>query len=437
MKKILFIAVALLVSMTTFAQYKVIEASSKKAPAWVNSMVPGQLIVTVYGNNMGECQDRALTEISERIIKAVASNVVASTSSNSSEITTNAGTQSYDMFQSTSKIRSANLPFLKGISLSKAVGSYWEKQQDKNTKDVKIAFSVAYPFSDSELNSLIAEYERLDGEKASQVEEIINSIDAIDDVAQIKQGILKLQGLKNFFVDAARISEVDAALKRYQSLYSLLTVAVTQNSDSECTVQLLLNGNPVKVGVAPKVKGSECLSNISSQAQDGAFVVTFDSQDCLEEDENALDIVFNIDGKSIKKKAPLKKNIDGMGAGKFSVIPEGKIYLQAASSTGEAVTDITIRLSLNNRGGTPFGLKSIELIVPELTAPIIFDDTNVVYNTKGVVQVKALAQGTFAARSTTKSALSFVKGSVTVVNPESGAIETLKINLPYSTNWGM
>lgn len=437
MKKVFSFLLVLALCLSASAQYKVLESSQKKAPEWVNSLEPGFLIVTVFGKDMPDCQERAQTEISERIIRAIASNVQSTVTNTSSEVTTNAGVQSEDIYKSVTKIRSANLPFLKGVSLSKAVASYWEKQQEKSTGKIQIAFSVKYPFNDMQLKNLIAEYEALEYEKAKELKDLENAIGSIEKVSEIKQGILKLMALKEFFVDGLHLSQVDAVIKQYQSLYSLLTIATTFSGDGECVVQLLLNGNPISVGVAPRIKGSECISNIDIKAQDGTFVVSYDNQDCLDEDENYLDVSFAVEGKTIKKRAPLThKNGGANSASKFSVIPEGKVYLQAETSTGSSVTNVSIRISLNNRGGMPFGLKSIELEVPELTAPIVFDDIDKGYKTKGVVQIKALAEGTFSAREVRSSSLNYVKGSAVILNPATNTLETVKINLPYSTNWG-
>lgn len=40
-------------------------------------------------------------------------------------------------------------------------------------------------------------------------------------------------------------------------------------------------------------------------------------------------------------------------------------------------------------------MKALELHVPEISAPIIFDDIDGVYKTKGIIQIKALAEGEF------------------------------------------
>ncbi len=119
-------------------------------------------------------------------------------------------------------------------------------------------------------------------------------------------------------------------------------------------------------------------------------------------------------------------NESGASGVSSSVVPEGKLVLTADSvvSADRKLFNINIRLTLNNRGGTPFGLKSLELHIPEISTPVIFDDIDGVYKTKGIVQIKALAEGEFTAREKKKFGfLSFAKGSITLVNPLTGAVE--------------
>lgn len=99
------------------------------------------------------------------------------------------------------------------------------------------------------------------------------------------------------------------------------------------------------------------------------------------------------------------------------------------------VTDITVRLTVNNRNGSKFAVKSLELNVPDLAVPLIFDNADAVYSTKGLIQIKMLAKGDCSLRKVKKGDFAFVNGTLTVVNPNTGAIEPIKVALQYSTNW--
>lgn len=161
-------------------------------------------------------------------------------------------------------------------------------------------------------------------------------------------------------------------INQYNELYKAISVTGTFLEGSKYQCQVLLEGNPVKVSSAPKVK-SNCAGQISTRPQDGMFIISYNAQDCLPEEENSLDITFIINGKRYQHQAFLSEAGGGVGSGSFSVVPEGKIILTADSvvAADRKLFNINIRLTLNNRGGTPFGLKALELHVPEISTPII------------------------------------------------------------------
>lgn len=414
------------------AQTKVVEKSAKKVPEWLNTATEGYLVVSVRANSLAEGQTKALTEITERIIQSVASNVTVSKKNVLSEVNVNGSIESSDAFIQVSKIKSANLPFLKGISLSNAEEIYWEKVRDKATGKEHYDYSVKYPFSRSEQRKLIAEFEALDAEKVARYEALEQKIGSIESVDEIGQAITELNTLSGYFFDDVRLSQVEGLTARYKQLYDALSLTGTFLENGKYQCQVLLDGNPVRVATKPKVT-SNCAGQIGVRPADGMFVISYDAEDCLPEEENFLNISLVAGGKRLQHKAFL--NEAGVGNAAFSVVPEGKLILTADSVAGRKIFNINIRLTLNNRGGTPFGLKALELHVPEISAPIIFDDIDGVYKTKGIVQIKALAEGEFTAGEKKNSAFSFVQGSVTFVNPQTGAVERTRLSLPYITNW--
>ena len=134
MKRLIGIVCALLLVAGAGAQTKVIEKSAKKVPVWMNTALDDYLVVSVTANSLAEAQTKAMAEITERIIQAVASHVTVSQKSELSEVNINGNIDSKDAYSRVSKIKSANLPFLKGISSTNIEEIYWQKVQDKSTK---------------------------------------------------------------------------------------------------------------------------------------------------------------------------------------------------------------------------------------------------------------------------------------------------------------
>lgn len=435
MKRLIGLVCALLVMLAAVAQTKVVEKSTKKAPDWLSTVVDGYLVVTVTANSMADAQTKALTEVTERIIQSVANHVMVTSTSEMSEVNVNGNIDSKDSFNRVSKIKSANLPFLKGISSTKVEDIYWQKLQDKSTKKIYYEYSVKYPFSQREQDELVAEFEALDAEKVAQYDALEQRINQIESVEEIGSSIAQLDALIEYFFDEVRLVQAKGLQKRYKQLYDALTVTGTFVGEGQYKCQMLLEGNPVKVSSKPKVT-SNCAGQLEVRPDEGAFVISYDAVDCLPEEENFLDIVFRIGGKKLEHKAYLAE-AGGAGTSVFSVVPEGKLILTADSVDVDErkIFNINIRLTLNNRGGTPFGLKAIELHVPEISAPIIFDDIDGVYKTKGILQVNALAEGEFTVKEKKKSVFSFAQGSIVFVNPQTGAVERKRLSLPYVTNW--
>lgn len=435
MKRFIGLILVTVLTLGVAAQTKVMEKSAKKAPEWLNTAVDNYLIVTVTANSLADAQTKALSEITERIIQAVANHVTVTTQNEISEVNINGNIDSKDAFNRVSKMKSANLPFLKGISLTKVEDIYWLKIQNKTTKKEYYEYSVKYPFSQAEQNKLISEFETLDAEKVAEFETLKQKINEIESVEEIGSCITQLNALTEYFFDEVRLSQVKGLQKQYKQLYDAITITGTFLEPGQYQCQMLLEGNPVRISTKPKVT-SNCAGHLNIQPSDGMFIISYDAIDCLPEEENFLDILFRINGKKLEHKVYLAE-AGGAGTSAFSVVPEGKLILTADSvvASNRKLFNLNIRLTLNNRGGSAFGLKSIELHVPEISAPIIFDDINSVYNTKGAIQIKALTKGEFTLLEKKKTAFSFIQGSITLVNPQSEAIERIRLSLPYVTNW--
>ena len=434
--RLALLLLALCLSLGASAQTKVVEKSAKKVPDWLKTVPENSLVVTVTGATLAEAQDRALAEIMERILQAVAVNVSLTQTNLATEIYKDGKVQSVDAYNRQSRIKAANLPCLKGVSLSKAEDIYWRRLQDKSTKEEHYEYSVKYPFTRKELKLLQAEFEEQDAEMVAQTDELERTLHVVDAVEDIAQRLAQLNTLEEYFFDEVRLGRVRGLKEQYRLLYDALSITGNFTSASTYECQMLLEGKAVSVSTPPKVT-SNCASQITAKpTDDGRFAISYNTDDCLGDDENYLNIVFRIDTKRVTHKAYLAQ-ASQVVATTFSVVAEGKIILIADSvdTATRTLHNLNIRLTLNNRGDTPFGLKSIELTVPEISAPIVFDNIDAVYRTKGVIQVQALAEGDFHALETKATALGFVNGALTLVNPLTNAIERIRIALPYTTNW--
>lgn len=111
MKRLIWMIFITLLTAGVAAQTKVVERSAKKVPGWLNTAVEDYLVVSVTAGSLAEGQTKALTEITERIIQSVASNVTVSKKNTLSEVNVNGNIESSDAFTQISRIKSANPSF--------------------------------------------------------------------------------------------------------------------------------------------------------------------------------------------------------------------------------------------------------------------------------------------------------------------------------------
>ncbi|PLX17239.1 MAG: hypothetical protein C0599_14030 [Salinivirgaceae bacterium] len=122
----------------TKAQMKFDESSQRKAPKWVNGLVKDYIIIVGTGSDLEKAKEDALVRIKEKIIRAVAENVVFESKMTRKEDMLNNLSSYAENYESTTQSKSADVSFVKGISLNKAEEFYWEKLKDKKTGE-KIA----------------------------------------------------------------------------------------------------------------------------------------------------------------------------------------------------------------------------------------------------------------------------------------------------------
>lgn len=415
------------------AQTKVIDKSAKKAPDWVNGAVDGYLVVTVEASTLADAQQKSIQLVTERIIQSVATSVSVSQSNEMSSVSTDGSVEEKEAFRQVSKMKSANLPFLKGISPAKIEDIYWIKVQDKATKREHYEYSVKYPYTKAEQRQLEQEFEKLDAEKMAELESLKKNINSLGSIEEIKSSILQLNTLKEYFFDDVRQSQVDGLIAQYKDLYSAISISGSPVEEGKYECQMLLNGKPVRVATVPKVT-SNCASQIKVRQSGDTFTITYDAVDCLPEEENFLNVEFRINGKRIDSKFLI--STASADDGNFLVVPEGRVILSAetVSEDGGKLRNIGVSLTLNNRGGQPFVLQSLELQVPELATPVVIDELEDEYTTKGIIQVKLLTEGEFALKEKTSS-LQFVQGALTVVNKKTKEAKRIRLSLPYAVKW--
>lgn len=300
-------AIALLFCMgtaTLFAQaYKVMEKSDKKVPAWYESAEAGYIVASAEERSMEEARTQCLESVKRQIIQAIAQNiefsdshVVKQTSGNGDRIT-----EFVDQYTAQGSTRAASLPFIKGISLSKVDGSYWEKRRDKKSGKITYVYAVRYPFPESEHQALVRQFEEQDRTMEDLVKEMEAHMADVASVEEIDRCITRMRPAVEYFFDKTRREWAEGVVRNYRKLPTFITAEGKAEGKDAYMVSLYLHGKKITTAAMPKLT-SNCASRLKAVPRGEDILITYSSEDCLEDEENFVELTFKMPGKSLKHK---------------------------------------------------------------------------------------------------------------------------------------
>lgn len=282
---------------------KVIDRSAKSAPEWLSSPPRGFLVVEVESPDMSSARNKAIEELATRIVMSVAANVAHTSISEGKSESVDGKLSENESFEFNTKIAAANIPFIKGISLSEAKDSYWEKCKEKKTDRIYYRFAVLYPFSDSQLEQMRRDFEASDMEKSESMKALKENLDKTTSSLQIEQAITELEKLKEYFFDDVRRKEAEGLQANYKKLYKSLTLKATKPQGGKFTVTLMLRGLPFEVTGIPVLK-SNCATRLEATPlpNGNSFEISYDDIDCLSEEDNWIEVSLRMrDAKIVQK----------------------------------------------------------------------------------------------------------------------------------------
>lgn len=272
---------------------KVIDRSASKVPAWVSGFDDGFLTFYIEAPTLNDAQRLAEQEISSRIISAVARNVYVKTSSSASNIDRNGNTETTEEFSYVSAVNSANLPYLKGISLAKASDIYWQKVREKGTGKEYYEYNVKYPFSKSELAKLVAQFEEYDATRQNEFDTLRQKLNSVESADEIKQAVDALEALTAYFFDETRKTGVKSLMVSYKALYNTIAMHGEFTEPGKLRVSFTVQGRPLKVYGRPTVK-SNCAKKLQTMPADGGFTISYSTEDCIADEENSISVAIRV-----------------------------------------------------------------------------------------------------------------------------------------------
>ena len=418
-------------SLSLVAQTKVVERSAKKTPKWYGGAQSEYIITSTFAPDLEQAKQKCLELVKIQVVNSVAENF--KTSSESTIIQSMNGSelkQFIDSYVSSSSSQSANMPFIKGISASKIEDFYWEKHRNKKTKEISYLYAIKYPFPALELKKLIRDFTRRDNEMEKQLNDLQAQLTQVVSVEQIEEAIAQLSPLIDYFFDPVRKQHAVSLQASYRDLFDRIVFSPVSNELGTYCFQFQLDGRPITTS-QQMVLRSNCASQLNlAQFGDTSYCVYYHYDDCLEFEENWIELVGHFGPEPAKHRFFFDVKEE-----KLQILPSGSAYLKAAWQSDQEIEDIQVRMNLSVKYANKAVIRRITLNVPDIADPIVLNDQNIVVNVSGDVPLEFTVNGKFVRKSTNRFNLNHLKGVIQIYNEQTGDLRNVDINVPYNANW--
>lgn len=383
------------------AQEKVVDESGKR-PDWAGGTVPNFIITSGQGSTIEDAKSKAMILVRDRIVNSVA---VVVKSSSSIDINESNKNDVYDYLENYSKSttnKSADQNFVKGVSETRVAAYYWEKILDKKTGKTFYNYYIKYDFPQSEIDKLVAEFEKRDKEMTNRLNAIDSSIDSYTTVEEMISALAELNKLKDYFPDQ-RKNIAESAYAKLSRMINSISAEIVSQELGKLEVRLIYAGKLVKTSRVPSVK-SNCCTVISNTQVDGVWIIKYDYEDCFPDIENTIDVAFS-NGINTKIKAYINAKAATV---EFSVLAPLKVK-------GNELT-----MEIKSTSGI-FTINKVEIDVKGTNKIILVDNIDAVVKYKGLNTVK-ITSNEFS------SLFGYVNGTIYYRESETGELKTKRFN---------
>lgn len=291
-------------------EFKVEESSARNMPEWVNSVERDFLIATASGGDIEEAKATVIENVKKQIAQSIATRIVSESSLTTSAYQSGSDFSKTQNLESSILSRTAKLPFIGEISLSKAADYYWERRYYRSTGRYEYFYAVKYPFSEFEMKKLVMEYQEHDRGLNEKIADYQAGIDFVTSIEEISETLNSLRAFQDEFdVQDPRFNQVQSIANQYRQLYDQITIDWFQEKKGVAVVSLSLAGRSISTSQRPQIK-SNCASQISSSYEGNTLVIKYNDEYCYEDDQNWIEVRFRAGNKYISGKIHFKNNVD-------------------------------------------------------------------------------------------------------------------------------
>ena len=262
---------------------RIVDSTSNKRPDWVYGIQRGY--ITGYGidTSIEAAQNKAIIDIRAKITEAIVSEIQSRKQLSTSEMTNNNTYHIVSTFLKETISTSDRGIITRGVSISNASDYYYEVTRDRQSGETYARYYIQYPFSFSEMNQLMAEWENRQNRLIAQKDEIAARISNHQTVEELVDDIYRIIQIGELLVydSGASIEMIMAGL--YSSLNGIQP-EITEEKDGLVKFLLKTNGKEIRTNMRPWVEARNALVKSVYQEHNGWTIEFGDSHNNLKSD---------------------------------------------------------------------------------------------------------------------------------------------------------
>lgn len=335
---------------------RAIEKSEKERPVWVYGITNDYIIIEGVGNDFEEARNDVLKKLKERIVSSVAVNISSETNIAINETVIDNMSRYRENTELRTNISTDFFNSLRGISLSKSKAYYWEKQKHPD-KTIKVHYHVMYPFSDTELNTLIKEWEKTDKSFTVELDNLEKSVDDCNSVSELQILYEKANELEKIFT-GMRKTRAAIIKTEINQLINNLRFEVQTHEQGRLILKLLSSDRYFNMSSDIDFK-SDCavLQDRKLVNDNQALEINYDADFCYTFEKSNFQILQNYEGQVIQSQFLIP---DGENTVRFT-INEPVRFRKSSTNPQNIKWYIPIRVFTENE----FTVTRVELVVSQ------------------------------------------------------------------------
>lgn len=427
MKRLLLFVLLLAGSLTGAAQEKVVERSAKKAPAWLGVSCADYFSVSATAPALDEAQKKCLVDIRQHILTTIASNITSEERLFQEQVSRDGVVTLLGRYASDVGTTGASIPYLSGISLSRALDVYWERRFVKKEKRYYYIYYVQYPFTELERREAIAAFREIDDAYYEQLQRFEREFDHFTDLSFLEQTATALKPLIDYFFDKDRHNRAVNLQQRCRQACGEVSVVADSAVLGCYCYHLMLHGRTVTSDRAPRLESGYATDLRTVSLGSGGYALLYEEAG-VEGEENTIEMTYTFGGKRLRHRVVFDPS-----EGKVSVRPFGTIEIDALDPGADSVAVWRVSVPLRSNTETRFEVRHVDIRIPELGEAIhgALAIGDYVFEHKGVHMLRFTASVPIVG-SDRKQVLA--RGTLRIVAPD-GRETDVPFNLPYKINF--